>query len=71
MSLFDSFKKGIQNHFDKQKEEREMMERIQKEARAHKLQVMEEELRVNSRLVAESQAKKEAATKSGFAKLRI
>lgn len=70
MGILDSFKNSIQNHFDKQKEEREMIERIQKEARAHKLIVMEEQFRTDSFKVAEATAKKEAATKSGFAKLR-
>lgn len=70
MGFLDSFKNSVQNHFDKQKEEREMIERIQKEARAHKLQVMEEEFRANSLKVAEAQAKRDAATKSGLAKLR-
>lgn len=70
MGILDSFKRSFQNHFDKQKEEREMMEKIQQEARAHKLQIMEEEFRKNSLLVAEAHAKKEAATKSGLQKLR-
>lgn len=70
MSLFDSISQGIQNHFGKKDKEREMMERLQKEADAERRRQFEESFRENAKEVAISKAKEDAAKKSGLQSLR-
>ncbi len=70
MSLFDSIGNGIKGHLDKKKEEREFVERLQRETLVQKREIFEEEFKRNALEVAKSQAKKEAAQKSGLQKLR-
>lgn len=55
---------------EKKRQDREMMEQLQKEAKAHQLIVFQEEYRKNSFEVAKARAKKDAASKSGLQKLR-
>ncbi len=70
MGVFDSIKQAFQNHFDKNKEEQEMLDRVRKETQIERLKIFEEELKKNSLEVARGQAKKDAASKSGLQKLR-
>ncbi len=70
MSFFDGLKQGIKNHFDKKKEEQEMINRLKREAEAHRAILFEQEYRTASKQVALAQAKKDAAKKSGLQKLR-
>lgn len=70
MSIFSSISDGIKNHFDKNRERREMMERLQRDADAQRLITFKEEFGRNAKEVAIVQAKKEAAELSGLRKLR-
>jgi len=70
MGFFDTIKQGIRNQFDNRKEERELMERLQKEADMQRRQAFEDQFRIDSKEVAIAQAKKEASEKSGLQKLR-
>lgn len=70
MGLLDSFKAGIQNHFNKRKEEREMIEKLQLEAKIQEKQTFEEEFKKYAKDVAISKAKKDAARLSGYQKLK-
>lgn len=70
MGIIDTIKSGLQGHFDKNREQKELEERLRFEANVHKMQIFEEEFRKNSLEVARAQAKKEAAEKSGLQKLR-
>lgn len=70
MTFFDTVKQSISNHFDKRKEDREMMERLQKEADMQRRIVFEQEYKKSVLEVATAQAKKDAASKSGLQKLR-
>ncbi|KKK63035.1 hypothetical protein LCGC14_2998350 [marine sediment metagenome] len=70
MGFFDYIKEGIKNHFDKKKEDREMVEKWQKEVDLQKQQIFEDEFKKNALEVARGEAKKDAASKSGLQKLR-
>jgi len=70
MSIFDNIKAGVQNHFKKQKEEREWMENLRREAEAQRRLTFEEEFKKNALEVAKAKAKKDAANLSGLRKLR-
>ena len=70
MGILDTIKSGIQGHFDKNREQKELEERLRFEANVHKMQIYEEEFRKNALEVARSQAKKEAVERSGLQKLR-
>jgi len=70
LRIFDSIKEGITNHFERRKQDREMMERLQKEADMQRRIVFQQEYRKNALEVATAQAKKDAASKSGLQKLR-
>ena len=70
MGLFENLKSTIQNHFDKNKEEREVMEKIQKEVETERLLVFKETFKKNALEVAKSKALRDAAEKSGLQKLR-
>jgi hypothetical protein len=70
MGIIDTFTSGIKKHFDKKKEQRELEERLRFEAEIQKRQIFQEEFRKNAFEVAKAQAFKEAAQKSGLAKLR-
>lgn len=70
MSLFSSIGQSIKGHFNRNAEERKIMEDVSKDAERHRLLNFREQLRLDSRKVAEAQAKKLAAEKSGLMKLR-
>jgi len=70
MSILDNIKEGIQGHFDKKKQQREMMEQLQVEAAIEKQKLFKEKFKENAFEVAKAQAYKEAAEKSGLQKLR-
>lgn len=70
MGFLNSISSAFRDHFDKKKEEREIMERVQKEAEIQRLEVFEENLRKNSLEVAKAKALKDAAEKSGLQRLR-
>ncbi len=70
MGLLDSISNGLKGHFDKNKERREMMEGLQKEADLQRLSVFRDEFSKNAKEVAIAEAKKEAAELSGLRKLR-
>lgn len=70
MGFFDSISNGIKNHFDKNREQREMMEGLQKEADAQRLMAFKEQFAIDAKEVAIVQAKRDAAEKSGLQKLR-
>jgi len=70
LSIIDTIKSGIQGHFNKNREQKELEERLRFETAIQKRQIYEEEFRKNALEVAKSQAKKEAAERSGLQKLR-
>lgn len=70
MSLFDSITKVFRGGFDKRQEDREMFERLQREAELQQRQIFEEEFKKNALEVARIKAVREAAEKSGLQKLR-
>lgn len=70
MGILDSIQASFKRSFDKKRESREMMERLQAEAKASGLVVFKEEFRKNALEVEKAKAKKEAATLSGLRKLR-
>ncbi len=70
MGILNNFKEGIQSHFDKKKEERQMMDKLRKEAEMQQRILFEEEFKKNALLVAKAKAKKQAASLSGLQKLR-
>ena len=70
MGFLDIIKNGMKNHFDKKKEEREMMEKMQREVDFQKQEIFRDEFKKNALEVARAKAKKEAAIQSGLQKLR-
>ncbi len=70
MSFLDSISDGIKNHFDKNREQREMMGELQRDADAQRLLAFREAFSENAKIVAIAQAKKDAAEMSGLRKLR-
>ncbi len=70
MGFFDSISDGIKNHFSKKDEEREMMEKLQKEANMIRRQEFEDHFREDAKKVAISKAKSDAARLSGLQSLR-
>ena len=70
MGIFDSIKNSVQEHFDKKKQDRAFEERIRLETAVQKKQTYEEDYRKHSLEIAKAQAHREAAEKSGMAKLR-
>ncbi len=70
MGIFDSISNGIKNHFDKGREQREMMEELQRDADAQRLLVFREAFAENAKEVAIAEAKRDAAELSGLRKLR-
>lgn len=70
MGLLDSISSGIKNHFDKNREQREMVEELQRDADAQRLITFKQEFSENAKEVAIAQAKKDAAEMSGLRKLR-
>lgn len=70
MGIFDSIKNSVQEHFDKKKQDREFEDRMRLETAIQKKQIYEEDYRKHVLEIAKAQAHKEAAEKSGMAKLR-
>ncbi len=70
MGFFDSISSGIKNHFDKNREQREMMDGLQKEADAQRLVAFRDQFAIDAKEVAIAQAKRDAAELSGLQKLR-
>ena len=70
MSLLETFKVGIQNHFEKKREERESIEKIKRENSIEAQQVFEKEFRDNNKKILIARAKKDAAKLSGLQKFR-
>lgn len=70
MGLFGTISESIQGHFDRKKEERIRFELLQREAQDHRLITFEEAFKKDSRIVAETLAKRDAAKLSGLQKLR-
>ena len=70
MGIFDSIKESLANHFDKQKEDKEMMEKLRKEANMQRQLAFEQQFKINAKEVAIAKAKKDAARLSGLQKLR-
>jgi len=70
MNIFDSISNVIKNRFDKGREQREMMEGLQKEADAQRLMAFKDAFSENAKIVAIAQAKRDAAELSGLQKLR-
>lgn len=70
MGIFDSLKNSLSGHFDKKREEKEWLERLQKEAVQEERKVFEEQFKKNAFEVAKKRAFKDAAEKSGLAKLQ-
>ncbi len=70
MGVLDSFKATLQEHFDKKKADKEFVERAQLEAEVRARQIYEEDYKKHTLYMAKAQAHKDAAEKSGIAKLR-
>jgi len=70
MGIFESIKRKISEHFEKQKLQKEEFERMQRVVDFEKQQVFQQEFLKNASEVARAQAYKEAAEKSGLQKLR-
>lgn len=70
MGVLDSFKATIQEHFDKKKADREFEERMRLETAVRARQIYEEDYKKHTLYMAKAQAHKDAAEKSGIAKLR-
>jgi len=70
MNVLEDIKEGITKHFDKRKQDREMMEKLQKEADLQQAQIFQEEFKRNALEVAKARAKKQAAELSGLQRLR-
>lgn len=70
MGFFDSIKLGIKNHFEKQRERREQLEQIQRQADAEANVVFQKQFKEHSVAIAKKKAYQDAAKKSGIQKLR-
>ncbi len=70
MSLWDNISKGFKQTFDKRRDEREQLQRLQREANQIRSAAFEEEFRMNSLEAARIRARKDAMRLSGLAKLQ-
>ncbi len=70
MNILENIKSGIKNHFEKRKEQREYMERLQFEAKVQQQQIFEDQFKKDALEVAKARAMKDAARLSGMQKLR-
>ncbi|KKN09619.1 hypothetical protein LCGC14_1044740 [marine sediment metagenome] len=70
MGFFDFIKEGVSNHFEKRKQDQELVDRIRKETAVQERQIFEEQMRKDALEVAKAKAKKEAAELSGLKKMR-
>lgn len=70
MGFFDVVKSTIQQSLDKKKEDKEMMDRLRKEAAMEERILFEKAFKENSLEVAKKKAYEDAAKKSGIQKLR-
>ncbi len=70
MSFFENLTRGLKNRFDSRKEEREALEKIQREINLQKRQIFEDKYREDLLEVSKAKALKEASELSGLRKLR-
>lgn len=70
MQIFDSIKDSISSHFERKKVDREMMERLEKDAENERRIIFQQEFKKNALEVARSKAKEDAAKMSGLQRLR-
>ena len=70
MSFFDAVREKIRGHFEKNKQDRERMEELQKETNRQRQIIFEEQFKKDSLEVMKARAYKDAAEKSGLQKLR-
>ncbi len=70
MGFFDFIKEGMDNHFQKKKEDQELVDRIRKETAIQERQIFEKQMRKDALEVAIGKAKREAAELSGLKKMR-
>lgn len=70
MGFFESIKESFAGHFEKQKEEREMMERLRKEQDMQQRLAFERQFKIDAKEVAIAKAKRDSAKLSGLQKLR-
>lgn len=70
MGFFDSIKESFANHFEKQKLDREMMEKLRREAEMQRQLAFEEQFKIDAKEVAIAKAKRDSAKLSGLQKLR-
>ena len=70
MGFFDTAREKIREHFEKNRENREKMQELHREADMQRQQIFEEQFKKNALEVAKSRAYKDAAEKSGIQKLR-
>lgn len=70
MSFLQNIQGRIKSYFDKQKEDKDLINRLQLEADFQRRQMFEQEYRQNALEVARARAKKDAASMSGLQKLR-
>ena len=70
MGIFSGLMSGFKGHFDKQKEQREAMDKLRLEAEMQRTEIFEQEFKKNALEVACAKAKKDAARLSGLQKLR-
>jgi hypothetical protein len=70
MSLFENLKVALRRSLDKKKEQREFMEKLQREADMQRQQIFADQYRKNALEVAKAKAMKDAAKLSGLQKLR-
>ncbi len=70
MEFLNNIANGVKGYFDKKAEEREIFDKLQKEAEMQRRQIFIEEFKKNSLEVAKQAAQNDALHKSGLAKLR-
>lgn len=70
MGFLDTIKQSVQKHLDKKKEERERIERIQKDVEVQENIVFEKKYRENALKVAIDRAERDAERKSGIQRLQ-
>lgn len=68
--ITSGIKSGIRTHFEKRKEQKDFIDKLNFEAQVEQKRVFEEEFRRGAREVAIAKAKKDAANLSGIQKMR-
>ena len=70
MGFLDTIQNSLKGHFDKKKEQKELVDRLRLETKVQEQIIFEKEFKKNALEVAKAQAKKQAAELSGIRKLR-